>query len=376
MKNSESLEIREAVDSKTLKDFIHFPYHLYRNDPNWVPPLLSEEKKFYRSSSNPFLKHNPVALFMCYRDGRPVGRIASIINKSHQRYHNDQTAFFGSFETIDDAVVGERLLSTAEEWVKKKGAKTLRGPTTFSVNNVSGVLIDGFDEPPFILMPYNCPGYPELLENFGFKLVMRFFAYEVTEESIKFPSALSKMEERLSDRDITIRNVDYKHMSRESEIVADLFNRAWSENWGFVPFSEEEVLEEFENIKMFTRRELIFIAEHKDTPIGFCFSVPDVNQALMPLKGRLFPFNWIKLIRRLRKINQIRVVLMGVLKEYRNRGVDFLFYQKTVENGLKFGYKRAELSWILENNHSMNRVLEHINARRYKTYGMYEKEIK
>jgi GNAT superfamily N-acetyltransferase len=376
MKNSDSLEIREAVDSKTLKEFIHFPYRLYEDDPNWVAPLLSEEKKFYNPRHNQFLQHNPVALFMCYRNSQPVGRIAAIINGDHNNYHNDHAAFFGSFETVNDRAVAELLLSTAETWLKAKGADVLRGPTTFSTNNISGVLVEGFDEPPFVLMSYNGPYYSDLLKKYGFKQVMRFFAYEVTEETITFPAALSRMEERLLDRDIVIRNVDYKQLEKEAEIVTHLFNQAWSDNWGFVPFTKEEVLEEFENIKIFARRDLIFIAEHKAKPIGFCFSVPDINQALISLKGRLFPFNWIKLIRKLGKVNQIRVVLMGVLKEYRNRGVDFLFYQKTVENGLKHGYRRAELSWILENNNSMNRVLEHINARRYKTYGMYEKKIK
>jgi hypothetical protein len=204
---------------------------------------------------------------------------------------------------------------------------------------------------------------------------MRFFAYIVTDDTIKFPAFLSRLNGRLHANDIQIRTIDFKNVERDFKIVVDVFNQAWRENWGFTPISFEEALEDFQKVKAFAKPDLIFIAEHKGEPAGFALALPDINQALRPLKGKLLPFNWIKLLRGMKKINQIRVVLMGVLKKHRNRGIDLMFYKKIVDNSYRHRYHRAELSWILENNRMMNRVLEHINAKKNKIYAIFEKVI-
>lgn len=375
MKNSDNLIIREANQRDVMMDFVRLPYRLYKNDHNWVAPLIFEEKRNLTAKHNPFLKKNPVVLYVCYKDNLPVGRIAGIINRVHNEVHKDKTGFFGFFESINDEAVAERLFQSAVEWTKKQGADTLRGPTNFSLNDVAGLLVEGFEEPPFVLMSYNPSYYEHLYRKNGFDMVMRFFAYEVTQDTIRFPNFVNRMEKRLEEKNIIIRQVNFKEMGREFGILIDIFNKSWNENWGFIPFSFEDAVGEFSKVKAFAKPDLILIAENKGEPVGFTLALPDINQALKPVKGRLLPFNWIRLMRNIKKINQIRVVLMGVLKEHRNKGIDLMFYKKIVENSRRHNYHRAELSWILENNRMMNRVLEHINAQKNKVYGIFEKKI-
>jgi GNAT superfamily N-acetyltransferase len=375
--NEDTFVIKEANqhESRVLKDFIRFPYWLYKENPYWVPPLLGEEKRFLSKKHNPFLKNNPVVFYVCYRGKTPVGRIAGIINKEHNNYHEDKTAFFGFFEAIDDERAAERLFQAVTQWVKEKGADALRGPTNFTINDVSALLLDGFDETPFLMMPYNPSYYEELYRKNGFDIAMRFFAYEVTQDTIKFPNLLDRLDKRLKNDDIQIRNLSFKTFDKDFRVIVDIFNRAWDHNWGFTPISYEEALEEFKKVKVFVKPDLILIAEHKGEPAGFALALPDINQVLKPLRGRLFPINWIKLLWNLKKINRIRVALMGVLEEYRSKGIDLMFYKKIVDNSLHHDYYKAELSWILENNRMMNRVLQHINAKRSKVYAIFEKKL-
>jgi hypothetical protein len=376
--NADTFVIKEANqhESRVLKDFIRFPYRLYKDNPYWVPPLMGEEKRFLSKKHNPFLKRNPVVFYVCYRGETPVGRIAGIINKEHNNYHKDKTAFFGFFESIDDRTVAELLFQAVSQWVKEKGADSLRGPTNFTINDVSAVLLDGFDATPFLMMPYNLAYYEELYRNNGFDIAMRFFAYEVTQDTIKFPKLLDRLNKRLKNNDIQIRNINFKQFDQDFEIIVDLFNRAWNMNWGFTPISFEEAVEEFKKVKIFARPDLILIAEHKGEPAGFALALPDINQVLKPLRGRLLPFNWLKLLWNIKKIDRIRVALMGVLEEHRSKGIDLMFYKIIVDNSLRHDYYRAELSWILENNHMMNRVLQHINAKKSKVYAIFEKSLK
>ena len=212
-----SLVIKEANgdNPRVLKDFILLPYRLYQDNPYWVAPLLSEEKRFLSQTHNPFLKRNPVIYYVCYRGKIPVGRIAGIINNEHNKVQNEQTAFFGFFESIQDSEVARLLFQAASQWAKARGAEVLRGPTNFTLNDVSGLLIEGFAEPPFIMMPYNPSYYETLYRENGFDIVMRFFAYDVTDTTIQFPAYLNRLEERLSVNDIQIRNFDFKYFERD-----------------------------------------------------------------------------------------------------------------------------------------------------------------
>jgi len=376
MTNSGELTVKQVLTRATQKDFVMLPYRLYKENPYWVPQLIQEEKRTFDQRQSPFLKKNKVTFFVCYRRSEPVGRIAAIINHIHNRYHHDKVAFFGFFESIDDEQVAKVLFESATVWVKEQGAEVLRGPTNYSMNDVAGLLIHGFDQSPYILMPYNPPFYQGLLEKNGFRLAMRFLAYEVTAGTIRFPRFLDRLERRLNDGDIQIRPLNLKELARDFKMICDIMNQAWAENWGFTPVSFEESMEDFRKVKIFAPHDLILIAEYQGQPAGFAIALPDINQVLKPLNGRLFPFNWLKLLRNIKKINRIRVVLMGVLKEHRHRGIDLMFYKKIVDHSRKYNYQRAELSWILESNEMMNRVLEHINAKVTKNYAIFEKEIR
>jgi hypothetical protein len=357
------------------RQFILFPYRLYRQNPCWVPPLRSEEKKFLQKRHNPFLRDNEVELFVCRRGAEMQGRIAAILNRDHQRHHHDRCGFFGLFECANDPQVAEKLFRAAGAWLLEKGADTLRGPTSFSLNGIAGLLTDGFHLPPAVMMSYNPPYYRELLEGFGFRQVMKFFAYEVSNRTIRFPRTVEKLEQRLLDNGVRFRTMDFAHAARDMGIVIDLFNQAWADNWGFVPATITEGLDDFKKMRQVAREDLVIFAEKEGRPVGFSLSLPDVNQALLPLGGRLFPINWLRLLRNLKKIDRIRVTLMGVVKEYRSQGIDLVFYKKTAENAVRQGFYQAEMSWILESNGPMNRVLRHINAEVTKTYAIYEKSL-
>ena len=369
------LQIKKVVSRRLRREFILFPYRLYRDSSCWVPPLLSEERKFLSARHNPFLLNNRIELFLCRRGNETLGRIAAILNLDHQRQHHDHCGFFGMFECVDDTAVAKRLFDAAGEWLSENGADTMRGPTSFSLNNISGLLIDGFSLPPAVLMAYNLPYYQSLLEGLGFSPVMRFFAYEVSRQTISFPRAVARLEKKLHEGGIRFRSMDFSRAERDMATIIDLFNQAWADNWGFVPATVEEGLDDFNKIKSFAKDDLIILAEKDGRPVGFSLALPDANQAIKPLGGRLFPLNWLRLLRNLKKIDLIRVMLMGVTKECRNLGIDLVLYKKTAENALKYGYHKAEMSWILESNEAMNRVLRHINAHITKTYAIYEKSL-
>lgn len=369
------VEIVPVLGRRLRREFVLLPYRFYRDDPCWVPPLISEERKFLLPKSNPFLKNNEVALFLARRGSETVGRVAAVLNNDHQRQHQDRCGFFGLFECVDDAQAAEALLAAAGAWLRAKGCDTLRGPASFSLNSVAGLLVDGFDRPPAVLMAYNPPYYRALLEGLGFRQVMRFFAYEVSRETIRFPRAVGRLEERLREQGFTFRSFDLANAERDMAHVIDLFNHAWAGNWGFVPTTLAEGLDDLKKMRPVIKPDLILFAEKEGRPVGFSLSLPDINQALRPLRGRLFPLGWLRLLRNLKKIDAIRVTLMGVLKEHRHLGIDLVFYRLTSENALRYGIHKAEMSWILESNEAMNRVLRHINARVTKTYALYEKPL-
>jgi aryl carrier-like protein len=357
------------------REFIRFPYRLYRGDSCWVPPLRSDENKFLQPRHNPFLANNRVELFLCRCGGETVGRIAAVLNLDHQRQHHDRCGFFGQFECIHDPRAAALLLQAAAAWLKDNGCDTLRGPASYSLNGVAGLLTGGFDRPPAVLMAYNPPYYRELLEGLGLRQVMKFFAYEASRETIRFPRSVGRLEQRLRDQGIRIRFFDLAHAERDMGIVIDLFNQAWADNWGFVPTTLAEGLDDMKKMRPVIKPDLVLFAEKDGQPLGFSLSLPDINQALRPLNGRLFPCNWLRLLRNLKKIDSIRVTLMGVLKEHRHLGIDLIFYKMTAENAYRRGIYKAEMSWILESNEPMNRVLRHINAGITKTYAVYEKKI-
>jgi GNAT superfamily N-acetyltransferase len=376
---AQEIEIRQVITPKDRTAFIMFPFGLYRNDRNWVPPLISERQEFFDPARHPFYKHADVALFLALRDGKVVGTIAALINHRHNEFHNERTGFFGFFEVIEDYAVAERLLATARDWVKERKMDRIRGPMNFSTNEECGLLVDGFDSPPVVFMTYNPRYYEDFLLRFGFTKAMDLWAYLLTAEGVNpdgsgFQPKVLRVVEDVRKRlgTVVIRPADMKHFDSEIERFKAVYNSAWERNWGFVPMTDEEVDHFARGAKGFLDPELVFVAEDQGKPIGFSLTLPDINQALMRVHGRLFPFGWIPFLLDRRRIDTARVFAMGVIEGYRSRGIDAIFYFETAKAIVRRGYRRAEMSWILENNVMMNRLIQMMGGKVYKTYRVYD----
>lgn len=378
------ITVKEINGRAELLGFIKFPWFVYRNDPYWVPPLISERLDFFDPKKNPYYDHSEVKLLMAYRDGsprfgeagQPVGRLSVHENKPHVRHRREQIGFFGFFECIDDFGVAKALFDYGLGWLKSKGYHAVRGPANFSINGEYSLLVDGFDSPPMILMTYNPAYYVTLIERYGFTKSQDMYAY-----CQKFREGLPERVIKRADEvernnpNFRVRKMDLRQFDREVKIVQRIYADAWDDNWGAVPFYEAEIMALGKELKLIIDPGLAFVAEFHGQPIGFSLSVPDFNQALKRANGRLFPLGLVKLLLAKRRISRMRVLAMGVLKEYRHLGFDTVFYRKTLQAGARKGYDLAEMSLINESNIPMNRVLQRLGARIYKTYRMYDRSL-
>ncbi len=374
----------KAVESKTdLMKFIKFPWQIYGNDPYWVPPLIRERKTFLNPAKNPFFKHAEVALFLAQQGDETVGTIAAVIDDKYNTFQEERAGVFGLFEVIEDYAVAQRLLSTARDWVKDRGMEIIRGPLNFSQNYEYALLVDGFDSRPVVLMTYNPPYYVDFIERFGFQKAKDLYAY--TADSSYYGGDVSGLPQKIfrvaeiarRRKEILVRKVRLKEdFEGEIEIAKTVYNSSWSKLWGFVPLTEEEFDYIAEGLKPFLDEDLIFVAEVGDQPVGFSLTLPDINQALFHIRnGRLFPLGWLKFLWYSRKIDTLRLFAMGIIEEYRGRGIDALFYLETAKAALRKGYKRMEMSLILEDNEMTNRIIQRIGGKIYKTYRIYEMKL-
>ncbi len=371
----DTIEITRVTSKKDLKDFIKLPWKIYKNDPNWVPPLISQQKANFDKKKHPFFEHSEADFFIARKGKELVGTIVAILNNRHNKVHEENVGFFGFFETVQDYNVAEKLLDTVMDWAKSKKLDYIRGPENYSQNEVSGLVVDGFDSPPAILMAHNPPYYKDFLEQYGFTKAMDMWAYCMDKDT-QIPERLIKVVERIKARsDVTFRNINKKILNKEVEKVKYVYNHAWEKNWGFVPLTDREIDHIADELKPIVDPDIVFFAEKDGEPIGFSLAAPDINQALQKINGRLFPFGIFKLLYHARKINRLRVIIMGVVKEYRNKGIDSVFYLDTYRKGVEKGYNWGEFSWILETNDPMNTALRNIGAKVYKTYRIYEKKV-
>jgi hypothetical protein len=366
----------EIVPVKTGRDlikFIKFPFTY------WVAPLLIEQKKFLNPQKNPYFEHSEVQLFLAYKDNKLAGRISAQTNVQHNKTHNDKVGFFGFFESINDQEVTDHLIDTAVEWLKVKGCDTIRGPMSFSVNDECALLIDPFDSSPMVMMPYNPHYYKTLLEKTGLKKIMDIYAYYIPVK--KPPERLVKLAEKIEKRGkFTVRSLKTKNKKKLKNDIAMIFNiyeKAWKNNWGYVPMSAKEFDLLVDSIMPIIRPEFVFIAEADGKAVGFSVTLPDYNYILKKIKGRLFPFGWLKYIIYKNKIPGLRVPIMGVLEKYKNRGIDVVFYYRSFKTAFehKNPYRDAEFSWVLETNKIMNRISKSLTAKIYKTYRIFNKKI-
>lgn len=369
------------INSKSDKLlFVRFLWDIYGADPNWVPALEMDRMKLIDEIKNPFYKHSEVAWFLAEDNGKIVGRIAAIINRNHNDTHHDKTGFFGFFESVNDQAVANALFAEAEAFLRSKGMTSVQGPANPSANDEYGLLVDGFDRPPVLLTTYNPKYYIDLITANGYAKAKDMYAWLLNTKdsrSEKLVRVTTALQERAQ---ITIRSFDKKQFNREVSRIKQLYNEAWETNWGFVPLSDEEFDFVATDLKPIYDPELILFAEHNGETIGFALSLPDVNQAFragarIPKGIMNLPIGLWNLFTKKKAIDTVRIVILGLKKEFRGRGIDGMMYRETIDRAERGGYKYGEASWILEDNDAMNRACEMMNGKKYKTYRIYEKQL-
>lgn len=374
-----SVTVTPVSGRRDLDAFIKLPFRLYRDDPNWVPPLLYLERQRFDPKTNPFLQHADAQLFLARRGGQVVGRISAQVDHEHNRYHREHTGFFGFFESEDDCETAGALFGAAEGWLRERGMEAARGPLSFSINQEVGLLVEGFDTPPMIMMPYSRPYYGRLIEGAGFGKAMDLYAWQYDWETVP-PKAHRAVEALRQRSDITIRTGDIHRFDEEIATILEVFNSAWSENWGFVPVTPAEARHLAKELRQIVDTNMTIIVEVEGKPAGVVLLAPDLNEAIRDLNGRLFPLGWAKLLWRLkvRGIKSGRLMILGVRKEYRTRrylAMAYLLCDEIYRAARDGGYRRGEFSWTLEDNTAVNTMIRNIGCRLYKTYRIYEKPL-
>ncbi|MGH7965476.1 MAG: GNAT family N-acetyltransferase, partial [Candidatus Binatia bacterium] len=363
-----------AHSRRDLFRFLKLPWQLYRDDPVWVPPLLHDLKRLLDPRSHPFHQHAEVQYFLARRGEEIVGRIAAIVNHQYVTFHNQAIGFFGFFESVNDPAVATELLTTVERWLAERGMKQIHGPMNFSTNEECGLLVDGFQHRPMVMMPYNPPYYAQLLEAAGYTKAKDLLAYLLDDPQP--PERLVHGVSRLQQvREVTIRQINPRRFAEEVDLIRAIYTSAWERNWGFIPMTKEETSDLASQFRRVADPNLCLIAEVKGEPVGFALALPDYNQVLRHMNGRLLPFGLLKLLWYRRKINAARVLTLGLKPGFRRMGIDAMLYLCLWQEAPKNGYPTVECSWILEDNWAMRRGLERMGARLYKTYRIYEKTL-
>ena len=374
--NLNRLEIFPVANARDLRQFIRLPWKIYRNDPYWVPPLLLDMKTLLNREKHPFFQHSSAEFFLARRDGELVGRIAAIQNNNHNNFHGERTAFFGFFESVNEKEVAAALLEQAASWARSRGLVQLRGPMNYSTNETLGLLVEGFDSSPCLMMTHNPPYYQELIESAGFEKAMDLYAWWLLTERGLNPKIVRVGEKVLKDQGIQVRTINMKKFREEVKIIKEIYNDAWSTNWGFVPMTDAEFEHMAKDLKTIVDPRVLLIAEKDGEPLAFSLALPDFNQALKKVNGRLFPFGLAKLIYYGRQVRQVRVLALGIVKKVQNwNGLGAALYYESFRRGVAAGYRSCEFSWTIESNDLINRSMQLFGAEIYKRYRIYQKAL-
>lgn len=372
------LEVAPATGRGDIEAFIRFPFRLYAGSPHWVPPLLMERRSFLDRRKNPVFEYAEVQLYLARRGAEAVGTIAAVRNDRYGQFHPEDAhvGFFGLYECVDDAEVSRALLSAAADWLKGQGRTVMRGPVNLTTNDVVGLLVEGFDDDPVLLMPYNPPYYASQFESFGLAKVKDLVSFEMRSEhwSGQWDDIVARILERGR---ISIRPVNLSRWRDELEFVRRCYNEAWKDNWGFVPWTDRELAYIAKELKPLVDPRLALVLEVDGQPAGFAISVPDANQALKLARGRLFPLGLLRILwkMKVRGCDRLRTIALGILPAHRRLGLDAVLIHRTIHNGLPLGYRRSELGWILEDNEAMLRPLRKLGATRTKTFRVYDRRL-
>jgi hypothetical protein len=372
-----SVEVRPVRSRAELMRFIRLPWRIYRNEPLWVPPLISERKRHLDRARNPFFEHAEAESFLAWRGGRPVGRISAHLDRDFNAYHDNAWGMFGFFECEDDPEAARALLDAAKGWLREHRRDRMVGPMDFTMNDESGVLIEGHEREPMIRQPWQHPYYQGLLEGAGMAKAVDMYYWELEiADREKVHPAIFELAERVGpDHGIQVRHMRKRDLESELRRFVEVYNAAWSENWGFVPIREDDLAHTAKEIKPVLDENWLMVAEKGDETVGAALTIPDFNQVLARLNGRLLPFGWAKALWYRRKIDRVRVGFLGVKPEYQHTGVAAAFYDEHFHMAATTPQSWGETGWILETNTAMNRGMEAMGGRIVKRYRVYEREL-
>lgn len=384
---TEALSITPVETAADIKTFVHFQWEVYKDDPLWVPPLLSERFELMDPQRHPFYEHATVKSFLARRGNKVVGRISALINHRHNEVWNEKIGFFGLYEVLEDPEASQALLKTAEDFVKSQGMTTLRGPANFSTNEEVGLLVDGWNGPPVVMLTYNPRYYVGYVEAAGYTKAMDLYAYifdltKMKEDGTGINPKLLRVAEKVRERlNITIRPMDMRNFEEEKHKVKQVYNAAWSKNWGFVPLTENELEHLGKALKILLDPKTVFFAERDGEPIAFMMPFIDLCQPLLKAYPRPGEPEWWTTVKLAywwkvrRNITTIRAAVGGIIEEYRGQGVDAVLFLETLKAGIRQGYKQCEISWVLESNIPMRQTAANFNGEVYRTYRMYDKAL-
>ncbi|PCI32161.1 MAG: N-acetyltransferase [Alphaproteobacteria bacterium] len=377
------ITIKEVTSKQDLKRFVTLPWSLYKDDPNWVAPLVMERMEVLDQKKNPYFEHARAKLWLALKDGVVVGRITAQIDELVEQRHQEKIGHFGFFECINDQKAAGALLDTAMAWLKSDGRTKVIGPFSLSINEEAGMLVDGFDTPPSLMMNHALPYYQDLMSAYGMEKIKDLWAYYLRFDKDVLPPTINKLIKRsMRDGKVRLRKINMKNYEQDMKTILDIFNDAWSENWMALPFTDAELAKTIKDLKLLIRPNFTYIAEYDGVPMAMMVTLPNLNEIIADLDGKLLPLGIFKLLWRL-KVNPtyktVRVPLMGVRKEFQNTVVGgamaFALIEECRQQAEKAGCTHAELSWVLEDNTRLTKMLETIGCWRYKNYRMYTKEL-
>jgi len=380
---SENIEIRPVLNKADRKTFVKLLWDIYKDDPNWIPPLIMERMDAIDENKNPYFQHAEVKFWIAYKDGKPVGRISAQIDELVPEYHGVMTGHYGFFDCIDDQQVADALFDTACAWLKENGMVEVIGPFSLSINEETGMLVEGFDTPPKLLMGHSRPYFENLVLGSGLKKIKDTWAYTLDIRKPVLSPVLQKLVDRAVDRgQVKFRPNNMDKYEEELKIILDIFNDAWIDNWKYIPFTQAELDHAVKELKMIIREDFTYIAEVDGVPQAMMVTLPNINEIISDFDGKLFPFGIFKLLWRLKirpSFKTVRVPLMGVRKEYQNSRLSgimsFGLFEACRQTATAVGCEEAELSWVLEENTRLSKLLEAVGCVKYKTYRIFQKDL-
>jgi GNAT superfamily N-acetyltransferase len=372
-----SVEVRPVDSRRELTTFIKLPWQIYRTGDPWVAPLRFERRRYLDRRRNPFFEHGEAELFLARRDGRPVGRISAQIDHAFNGFHDECWGWFGFFECEEDPEAAQALLAAVERWLRERGQSRMIGPASLTMNDEAGILVEGYELPPIVQTPWHHPYYRTLLEGAGLAKAMDLLMWQLSLGELDVLPVIHELAAKLEpEHGITLRTMRKRDLEAEIARFVEIYNAAWSTNWGFVPISERELVHAAKEAKPLLDEDWLWVAEKDGEPVGAALTFPDFNQVLAQLDGRLLPLRWLRALRARRRIDRVRVGFLGVKPEYQHTGVAAGLYVAHFETAARKPQEGGEMGWILETNTAMNRGMEAMGGKVVKRYRMYERSLR